>query len=116
MPIAIKLFTDEEEVDGKEKSRAIRCRWLVNLAFFVLAISWFVTSAVTGDFSWRMRINVLFFFVTVIFVVSLLRIRRLISTVNFSERLSPNHCLMNLNLVTFASECLIFSILYIVSM
>ena len=62
-----------------------------------------------------MGINVLFFFITTVFMVSLLRIRRMISTVNPSERLKPNHTLMNINFVTFAAEWIIYLIVFSVA-
>ena len=65
-------------------------------------------SAITGSFVWRMGIDVLFFFITTVFMVALLRIKRMITRMNSFERLKPNYTLMNINLVTFAFEWIVY--------
>ena len=81
---------------------------MANVSFSVLTISWYIVSAVTGSFIWRTSMNVIFFFITLVFMGALLNIRKMITTVNANERLKPNHTLMNVNLVTFAFESIVF--------
>ena len=59
MPIAIKLFNEEvgDDIDSdttrdtdyfKDKQRVKHIKWLVNVAFYVLTVIWFIGSAITG--------------------------------------------------------------------
>ena len=62
----------------------------------------------TGMFIVRMAINAVFFFVAAIFMSSLLRIKHLISVCDRQRVLEVNYCLMNLNLVTYAAQAILY--------
>ena len=40
----------------------------------------------TGDFFWRMSINVIYFFITTVFMFALRKIKNMVTTVNVNER------------------------------
>ena len=118
MPIAVKLFNEEvgDDIDGdsnrdtdyfKDKRRVKYIKWLAHLTFCVLTMIWFIGSAVTGSFIWRMGDNVLWLFIMTVFLTALLRIKSMITKMNTNEKLKPNHTLMNINLITFSIEWII---------
>ena len=60
-------------------------KWLRILAsglFYVLLACWFILTVTTQSFIWRMGINVLYLFLTGVFLWSLMRIKCLIERVN----------------------------------
>jgi hypothetical protein len=48
---------------------------------------------------------------TIVFLVSLLRIKRLIKELRKQDSYKSNNCLLNLNLISFAFEALVFAVL-----
>ena len=117
MPIAIKLFNEENEVDFESESdneflrmkrRVRNIKWLANLVFCIITITWFTVSTITGSFVWRMSIDMVWLYITTVYIVSLLRIRKMINKVNRTERLKPNHDLMRVNLASFIYEWIIY--------
>ena len=117
MPIAIKLFNEENEVDFESESdneflrmkrRVRNIKWLANLVFCIITITWFTVSTITGSFVWRMSIDMVWLYITTVYIVSLLRIRKIINKVNRTERLKPNHDLMRVNLASFIYEWIIY--------
>ena len=114
MPIALNWIRNYCEIEAAEK-RVKSILSVVNVAFYVLLILWFLVSAVTGKFLWRMSVNLLSLFTTVIYVVSLLRIKRIISQINNRQQFKPNIFLMNLNLYTFALEVVTFGAIFVLA-
>lgn len=117
MPIAIKLFNEENEVDFESESdneflrmkrRVRNIKWLANLVFCIITITWFTVSTITGSFVWRMSIDMVWLYITTVYIVSLLRIRKMINKVNRTERLKPNHDLMRVNLASFIFNWIIY--------
>ena len=117
MPIAIKLFNVENEGDFesesdseflREKRRVRNIKWLANLVFCMITIAWFTVSTMTGSFVWRMSIDMVWLYITTVYIVSLLKIRKMINKVNKTERLKPNHDLMRVNLASFVYEWIIY--------
>ena len=117
MPIAIKLFNVENEGDFesesdseflREKRRVRNIKWLANLVFCIITIAWFTVSTMTGSFVWRMSIDMVWLYITTVYIVSLLKIRKMINKVNKTERLKPNHDLMRVNLASFVYEWIIY--------
>ena len=125
MPIAIKLFNEENEVDFesesdneflREKRRVRNIKWLANLVFCIITIAWFTVSTITGSFVWRMSIDMVWLYITTVYIVSLLRIRKMINKVNRTERLKPNHDLMRVNLASFIFNWIIYLNVFIFAM
>ena len=85
------------------------------MAFTLLTAVWFVISALTGSFVWRMGIDMLFFFITTVFLVALLKIKKMILSVNKTNKFKPNVALMNWNFCLFAFESLIYLIVFILA-
>ena len=83
--------------------------------FVVLAAIWFFASVITGSFLWRMGINVVFFYITVIFMIGLLSIKSFIAKINTKDQFKPNHQLMNVNLGTFTGEFVIYLVVLIMA-
>ena len=123
MPIVIKFFDegnvaddDEQEAEyNKNMKRVKRIKYSANSIFYTLTMGWYVGSLITGSFIWRMSVNFLYFFITSVFLVALLSIRRMITAVNTNERLKPNKSLMTINLVTFSFEFLVSLIVLILA-
>ena len=57
----------------------------------MLSATWFLASLITGSFLWRMGINVVFFYITVIFMIGLLKIKSFIVKINTKGQFKPNH-------------------------
>ena len=72
-------------------------------------------SILTGKFLVRMSINVVFFFVTAIFMTSLLRIKHQISAIDSKKVLKVNYALMNMNLVTYAGQTCVYATVFALS-
>ena len=47
--------------------------------------------------------------------MALIKIRKLITSVNVNERLKPNHSLMNVNLATFTSSWILSTDIFVLS-
>ena len=77
MPIAITMIEGESDTE-KEKKRARLIVIICQIIFYSMTIAWFTLSVITGNFIWRFSINVVFFFLTIVFLVSLFRIRKMI--------------------------------------
>ena len=60
-------------------------------------------------------VNLLWAFITTVFFIALIKIRKLITSVNVNERLKPNLTLMNINLATFALSWILYSIIFVLS-
>ena len=115
MPMAIDMFTGEK-LNEKDKRRATLIIRYSNVAFYTLALAWFLVSAITGNFVWRMSVNLCFFFITFVFMISLIRINRFISQINSRKQFKANTNLMSVNLITFAIEAILFLISFVLSM
>ena len=75
------MFKDMEDLKVDAK-KAKWTRWIANIVFYILTLTWFVLSTKTGKFQWREGVNVLFFIEAILFLISLLRIRKYIKKVN----------------------------------
>ena len=84
MPIAIQMMYSEEDVRKKAMLRAERIVLACRIIFYSLTASWFLLSVITGEFLWRMSINLLFLYVTAFFLVSLCKIRSMIQNIDVS--------------------------------
>ena len=123
MPVVIKFFDegnvaddDEQDAQYQKSMRRVNCiKWSANSTFYALITGWYVVSLIEGLFIWRMSVNLLYFFITTVFLVALLSIRRMITAVNTNERLKPNKSLMTINLVTFSFEFLVILIVLILA-
>ena len=123
MPVVIKFFDegnvaddDEQDAEYQRSMKRVKCiKWSANSTYYTLTIGWYVVSLITGSFIWRMSVNLLYFFITSVFLVALLSIRRMITAVNTNERLKPNKSLMTINLVTFSFEFLVSLIVLILA-
>ena len=122
MPIAIKLFNEDYERESladanfsMEMRRVRNIKWLANLTFCMIAVAWFTVSTVTGMFVWRMSIDMVWLYITTVYIASLLKIRKMINKVNKTERLRPNHDLMRMNLATFIFEWLVYLNVFVVA-
>ena len=80
-----------------------------------MTIAWFTLSVITGNFIWRFSINVVFFFLTIVFLVSLFRIRKMIKKINTVKRFETNRRLLNLNLITFFVEGVTYGISFMLA-
>ena len=80
-----------------------------------MTIAWFTLSVTTGNFIWRFSINVVFFFLTIVFLVSLFRIRKMIQKINTVKRFETNRRLLNLNLITFFIEGVTYGISFMLA-
>ena len=114
MPIALELFEQESDTE-KKKKQAKRIILVVRVLFYSMTSVWFVFSAISGNLSVRVFIALIFIYITVVFMVSLFKIRSLINRVNTCRTLQTNHRLLNLNLVTSAAEGLFYGASFILS-
>ena len=82
LPAAIDFFGQSREAVELQKKRT-RCIVLaVRTSFYTMLVTWSFFSIYTGKFVVRMAINVIFFFITAIFMGSLLRIKKLIAVID----------------------------------
>ena len=110
MPIAITMFKgkgEEDELKAQER-RANTIILILRMVFLAMSLGWFVATIITGSAEWRLGINIVFFYQTIVFVVSIFKIRSLISEVRTPIQFKPNHCLLILNLITFITEALTY--------
>lgn len=75
MPIAVNVFNLGEEEVRERKARAKRLTIVARYSFYLLLLSWFLVSTITGKFLYRMSINIIFFYITLVFTLSLCRIK-----------------------------------------
>ena len=107
MPIAVNFCNDQQTDFASEKRKANRVVLLLNFGFYLIVFTWFFVSAISGKFIWRMSLNVVLFAIILVFVFSLLRIRRFIRQINSRNQFKLNHAQMNLNMVVFAGFFLV---------
>ena len=120
MPLAINLFDQEGdqqvlEYQRQKTSAQNKCKF-VSFTFVAMTSVWFLASLITGNFVWRMTINLVLFYMTIVFLFSLWRIRSLIKKLNKDTSFKPNTALLNLNLVTFAMESIVFAVLGVLAL
>ena len=110
MPIAITMFKGRGEVADliAQENRAHRITLILKIIFLAMTSGWLIASVITGDKNWRLSISIVFCYQTIVFLVSLLKIRSLISEVKTPDQFKPNHCLLILNLLTFIFEALTY--------
>ena len=105
MPIAIgKLQGKETEKESK------RAEWIIklsNLGFYLGTLAWFLGSAITGKFAWRMLTSLPLTYVFTIFLISLARIEGFISKFDTRQQYKPNYRLVIINKVIFIFELLV---------
>ena len=77
MPIAITMIEGESDTE-RQKAKARLIVLFLNVVFYALTFTWFFLSAFTGNFIIRFSISMMFCFLTVVFLISLLRIKSLI--------------------------------------
>ena len=86
------------------------------VSFYSLTAVWFVASIVTGSFSVRSGVNVMFAFITVVLMVSLTKIKRLIEKANNTvQDFKPDHLLFNTLFVLFSLALLSFVVTILMS-
>ena len=83
---------------------------------YSIALIWFTASCITGSFLVRMGVSFVFFYVSVVFLVSILRIRQTLARVKPAVDVQTNKILINLSLVTFFGEAVIFFVLFTLSL
>ena len=91
MPLAVNVFDqDEDDKEATEyerqKKRAKLKSSVISFIFMLLTALWFGFSVITGDFETRMSINIVLIYMTVVFLVSLWRIRSLIKSLNKQDK------------------------------
>ena len=106
------MFKVDSKTLESKKRNAKLITIALNIAFYFVVMAWFCLSLITGKFIWRMTINVVFFFITTVYVVSLCRIRKTIERFNTRKDLKPNDHLINLNLATFTLELVVYVIMF----
>ena len=114
LPVALSLL-DENQDSEQLKKEAYKLIRTLQITFYVLVILWFVICLVTGEFIWRMASSVLYLYLMVVFMFSLINIRNLIDKVNSKDYFTTNNRLLNLNLITFGSVALTFGISFFLS-
>lgn len=114
MPIAITMIDGESDTE-KQKVRAKRIVVTLQVIFYTMTLAWFILSVLSGSLIIRFSINIVFIFLTLVFLVSLYRIKSLIQKVNNVKHFETNHRLLNLNLVTFIVEGFTYGTVFILS-
>ena len=114
LPVALSLL-DENQDSEQLKKEAYKLIRTLKITFYVLTITWFVICLVTGEFIWRMASSVLYLYLMIVFMFSLINIRNLIDKVNSKDYFKTNNSLLNLNLITFGSVALTFGISFFLS-
>ena len=114
LPVALSLL-DENQDSEQLKKEAYKLIRTLQITFYVLVITWFVICLVTGEFIWRMASSVLYLYLMIVFMFSLIKIRNLIDKVNSKDYFKTNNSLLNLNLITFGSVALTFGISFFLS-
>lgn len=86
------------------------------MCFYSITVGWFVTSVVTGKLMWRLTSNLVLSFITAVFTISLLKIKRLLDkAVDIKDVAVPNKCLFVINLVTFSLLTILYIMLFALS-
>ena len=78
MPIAVNMVGCDEDQLEEKKTRAKKITLVARYSFYALLFAWFLLSSISGQFLYRMSINLIFFYQTVVFTLSLCAIKRLI--------------------------------------
>ena len=101
MPIAIGMI--HKGTDPTEAKRKVNIQLrLLQILFYALLITWFTLSAYYGDFVVRESCSVIFLYITVVFCLSLLSLRKQILSQKVQITHDVNFRLLYLNLVAFA--------------
>ena len=64
----------------------------------------------------RMGISFVFLFISIVFLISIIRIRRTLSQVKTAEDVQTNKVLINMSLITFFTEVIVYSMLFTLSL
>ena len=81
-----------------------------------ITLVWYILSVSHGSYVWRVSINLLWAFITTVFLAALIKIKKLITSVNVNERLQPNHTLMNVNLAAFVISSIFSTNMFVLSL
>ena len=63
-----------------------------------------------------MGISFVFLFISIVFLISIIRIRRTLSQVKTAEDVQTNKVLINMSLITFFTEVIVYSMLFTLSL
>ena len=109
LPVAMDLLNQDDYLMKEQTKMASRVLCTARTAYYCMVVVWAVSSILTGLFVVRFAINILFSFITVIFTLSLLRIRRLISKIDAKRMLQVNYRLMNINLFCVGLQTVVYA-------
>ena len=115
MPIAIDMFEKEGSfMDVKSDQRKARIALRAhNVFFYLITIAWLTVASITDNFLWRMAISMIFLYITTVFLWSLSRIRNFLKSKELDQSsFKTNSRLLNINLMTFSGEWIVFGILF----
>ena len=84
-----------------------------NIFFYLVTIAWLIIASITDNFLWRMAISIIFLYITTVFLWSLTRIRKFLKSKELDQSsFKTNSRLLNINLMTFSGEWMVFGILF----